>query len=314
MTDNKFSRRSFITAAGTLVATAATAKVSGASNGGNESSFSYCLNMGTIRGQDLSIVEEVETAAKAGYDSIEPWLGKVNEFVAGGGSLSELNKRIADAGLTVENAIAFSSWIVDDDTERAAGLEQARRDMDTLAKIGAKRMAAPPAGAQRGPSLDLQKAAERYRALCEIGDQMGVTPVLELWGFSANLHRLGQVVYVAVEAAHPGAALLLDVYHIYKGGSNFVGLKLLSTAATPVFHINDYPANPPRDEISDRDRVYPGDGVAPLPQILRDLAGAGGHTVLSLELFNPDYYKQDPLEVARTGLAKTKAAVKAAFA
>ena len=28
---------------------------------------------------------------------------------------------------------------------------------------------------------------------------------------------------------------------------------------------------------------------------------------LSLELFNRDYWKQDPLEVAKTGLAKLKA-------
>ena len=31
--------------------------------------------------------------------------------------------------------------------------------------------------------------------------------------------------------------------------------------------------------------------------------------MLSLELFNRDYWKQDPLEVAKTGLAKVKAAV-----
>jgi hypothetical protein len=37
----------------------------------------------------------------------------------------------------------------------------------------------------------------------------------------------------------------------------------------------------------------------------------GGEKVLSLELFNRTYWEQDPLEVAKTGLAKMKAAVKA---
>ncbi len=32
------------------------------------------------------------------------------------------------------------------------------------------------------PTLDLHKIAERYRALLELGDQMGVTPELEIWG------------------------------------------------------------------------------------------------------------------------------------
>jgi len=73
--------------------------------------------------------------------------------------------------------------------------------------------------------------------------------------------------------------------------------------------LNDYPADPPRETIGDRDRVYPGDGIAPLTQIIRDLYANGGRAFLSLELFNPNYWKQDPLEVAKTGLAKMKGAV-----
>ena len=42
---------------------------------------------------------------------------------------------------------------------------------------------APPAGATRKPGLDLMKAAERYRALLELGDEMGVVPQIETWGF-----------------------------------------------------------------------------------------------------------------------------------
>jgi hypothetical protein len=35
--------------------------------------------------------------------------------------------------------------------------------------------------------------------------------------------------------------------------------------------MNDYPAEPPRETIADRDRVYPGDGIAPIKQIVGDL-------------------------------------------
>jgi 2-keto-myo-inositol isomerase len=76
-----------------------------------------------------------------------------------------------------------------------------------------------------------------------------------------------------------------------------------------MFHINDYPADPPRETINDSHRVYPGDGVAPLPEMLRDLRLAGFQGFLSLELFNRDYWKQDALAVAKTGLEKTKAVV-----
>ncbi len=78
--------------------------------------------------------------------------------------------------------------------------------------------------------------------------------------------------------------------------------------------MNDYPADPSRESIADRDRVYPGDGVAQLTQILRTLVSTGFNGVLSLELFNPGYWEQDAAVVIETGLAKMKAAVAKAFA
>lgn len=268
----------------------------------------YCLNMSTIREQKLSIPEQVDLAAKAGYGAIEPWMGELHKFVEGG-SAADLEKRIADHGLAVASAIGFAEWIVDDDARRAAGLETAKRDMGLLAAIGGTHIAAPPAGATKETNLNLHKAAERYRALLEVGANEGVIPQLEVWGFSTTLSKLGETMLVATESKHPQACVLLDVYHLYKGGSEFAALRLLNGAAMHCFHMNDYPATPPRETIRDADRVYPGDGIAPLTQILRDMLAAGFSGTLSLELFNPTYWKQDPLLVARTGLAKMKEAV-----
>jgi len=311
MTKCHLSRRQLLTGTGAAVAAVTTAAVTERTAKAGASAavpFKYCLNTSTIRGQKLTLDKEIEIAAKAGYRAIEPWVHKVHEHAGSGGNLKDLRRRIADRGLTVESAISFFRWIIDDDTERAKGFEQAKRDMDVLAQIGGKRIAAPPAGA-REPGLDLMKAAERYRELLELGDKFGVVPQIELWGSSKNLHRLGQCMFVVIESGHPKACLIPDVYHIYKGGSDFTGLKQLSAHAIQVFHLNDYPADPPRDRIGDRDRVMPGDGIAPLTQIIRDLKTNGSRAVLSLELFNPNYWKQDPLAVAKTGIAKMKAAV-----
>jgi sugar phosphate isomerase/epimerase len=117
-----------------------------------------------------------------------------------------------------------------------------------------------------------------------------------------------------MESGHPRAGLLLDVYHVYKGGSSFESLRFLNGAMMHVLHINDYPAAPPREQITDAARVFPGDGVAPLPDVLRTLRDIGYRGYLSLEVFNRDYWKQDPHLVARTGLRKMKAAVRRALA
>lgn len=309
---SNLSRRRLLTAVGAAIGAVAVSNTAKAAEK-RPAGFTYCLNTGTIRGQKLPIDKEIEITAKAGYDSIEPWLSGINRYKESGGSLKDLKKKIEDLGITVESAISFPNWVVDDDARRAKGFEQAKRDMDILAQIGGKRIAAPPAGATREPGLNLDRAAERYHKLLELGDELGVVPQIEIWGSSKNLYRLGQAMYVVVESGHPKACLIPDIFHMYKGGSDFHGLKAISGRAIQVFHINDYPADPPREQARDSDRVFPGDGIAPISQILRDLHANGCNAALSLELFNRTYYQQDPLTVAKAGLAKMKSAVKKAI-
>src|SRR5438128_1035837 len=65
--------------------------------------FGYCLNTATLRGQKLGIVELIEIASRAGYAGLEPWLNELDQYVKGGGSLKDLNKRLRDRGLSVES-------------------------------------------------------------------------------------------------------------------------------------------------------------------------------------------------------------------
>lgn len=269
--------------------------------------FKYCFNTSTVRGQKLPLVEVIDIAAKAGYQAIEPWIDEIERHVEQGGTLADLRTRISDSGLTVESAIGFAEWIVDDNSRRMKGLERARHDMDLVQKIGGKRVAAPAAGATDVANMDYTKAAERYHALLALGDHFNVLPQVEVWGFSKTLQTLGQATHVAIASGHPQACVLPDVYHLFKGGSDFEGLKLLNGAAIHVFHMNDYPANPPRDIIGDKDRVYPSDGVAPLTRILHTLRDIGFDGYLSIELFNPTYWDQDALGVARMAIKKMRA-------
>ena len=236
-------------------------------------------------------------------------MGEIEAHLESGGSLRELQQRLADANLTVESAIGFAQWIVDDDAQRAAGLETLKRDMDLVRQLGGTRIAAPPAGATDQADLNLDRAAERYAAALELGREMGVTPQLEVWGFSQSLRRLCDVIYVAVAAGHADACLLPDVYHLFKGGSDFRSLSLIGGSAIHVMHLNDYPGSMPSTTMQDRDRVSPGDGVAPLGEIIGHLTANGFRGVFSLELFNPQYWAQPVEEVLATGLAKMQAAV-----
>lgn len=293
-------------AAGMALATTPKTQTVAAHAVAEDEPFRFCLNTSTIRGQDLSLEEEVEIAARAGYSGIEPWIRRIQQFARGGGSLSDVRKRIADHGLVVESAIGFANWVVEDDARRAQGLERLKLDMELVKQIGGFRIAAPPAGATRTPGMDLLKIADRYRAALEIGAELGVVPQLEIWGPSRTLSRLGEAAFVAVEAAHPNACVMPDVYHIFRGGSDLGGLRLLHGDAIHVFHMNDYPAAPSREQMNDSHRVYPGDGIAPLDGLFKDLRHIGFRGTLSLELFNRGYWEQDALSVAQTGLRKMR--------
>lgn len=268
----------------------------------------YCLNTSTINHSKVPIREQIQIAEEAGYDSIEIWIGDVTKFLESGGTLKELAKEISDRGLQVDSAIAFGNWIVDDDAKRQAGLEQCKKDMEIVSQLGGTRIAAPPSGATREAGLDLRAAADRYHALLDVGAAAGVIPQLELWGFSKNVSTLEEVLFIAAAAQHPDSCILLDVYHMYKGGCDFSNVDLVPVQKMHCLHMNDYP-DIPRDQIGDADRVFPGDGIAPLSKILSTFISNGFTGALSLELFNREYWKRPAAEVARVGLEKMKAAV-----
>jgi len=271
------------------------------------------LNTSTVRGHKLPFDQVIDIAARAGYAGIEPWPDEIDRHLEKGGTLKDAAKRLKDNGLAVTGAIAFFHWMVDDDAARARGFEEAKKRFDQLSQLGATHVAAPPAG-DGVEKVDLLRAAERYRALLELSEGFGVTPAVEVWGFAKNCFRLGQCVLVAIESQHPKACVVPDIYHLHKGGSGLASIRHVSGAIIGGFHLNDYPADPPRERITDAHRVYCGDGVAPLKQFFRDMRAIGYKGAMSIELFNPEYYKQDAHLVARTALEKTRAVIREALA
>ena len=149
----------------------------------------YCLNMSTVRGHKLSVPEQIDLAASAGYDGIEPWIRDVRKHVDEGGSLADLKSRIDDAGLLVESAIGFAKWAVNDNAERAAGLNEFRSDMELLKAIGGTRIAAPPVGmhAADAGELNLDDAAERLPCGSRVGTGNGRRAAVGVLGAEQKL-------------------------------------------------------------------------------------------------------------------------------
>jgi sugar phosphate isomerase/epimerase len=271
--------------------------------------FRFSLNTSTISGQNPGLLHSIEIASAAGYDGMELWINDIKAYLKQGNSIRSLASFILSKNIVIENAISFTEWMVDDDDKRKAALKELEAQMKIMAVLGCHRIAAPPAGVTKDQPINFQKAAIRYRTIVELGRKYNVMPLLEFWGASGTLYNLSQAIAIAVAADDRDARILPDVFHLFRGGSGFEGLSLLNGRVIDMIHMNDYPASKPVNEQTDGDRVYPGDGVAPLKQVLRDLKNIGGTKVLSLELFNKRYWAQDPLVVAKTGLQKMKSLV-----
>lgn len=266
------------------------------------------LNLGTILQYKLPFLKQLELVSQAGFRHVEIWLHLLEQYLQEGGTLEELSHRLSDWNLHVVGAIGFTPWGVNDESRRREALETMKRDMERMAVLGATTLAAAPAGIYNREDVELAALAQRYRELLECGETVGVFPQLEIWGAGKTLSKLSDAIWVAVESAHPRAALLLDVYHLFRGGNDFTSLRQLNGRMMTNFHWNDYPGDIAREEQQDGDRVFPGEGVAPLTEIAQTLRDTGFTGTFSLEIFNRNYVQKwpEPLDMLRVAYRKMR--------
>lgn len=263
------------------------------------------LNTSTLIHYQLGADVQIDWVGEAGFDGIELWMRDIKAYIEKGGKPEALKAKLETHALTLENIIGFSKWCSDDAKERQVALEQLREEMNITAALGGRYIATPVQGIETWDRNQLDAYAERYRNILELGDETGVTPLIELWGMGA-LHKVSDCAHIVIATGHPKAAMLLDFYHVYRGGNDWDTIDTLNGKKLPVIHMNDYPADPPYDQLKDADRVLPGEGVCPFQQVIPKLYHAGFRGGLSVELFNQEYWNtMDAKTLLRQSYEKT---------
>lgn len=267
------------------------------------SQFTLALNTSTIR--PASLMEKIRIAGETGYQAIELWNDDLTAYEEKHGSLADVKRALDDYGLPVVTVIALHGWLDTTGSAHQEAVEEAKRRMAQAAAVGSTySVASPPREV-----ADLQLGGQNYRELLELGRELGVKPAMEFLGFVDGINQVKHARKVMEVANHPDSTIVLDPFHIYRGGGEADDMRGIPAEKIAVFHFNDAPASPPRAEQTDADRVYPGDGILNLKAMVDILKDAGYQGAISLELFNPSYWAQDPREVARIGLEKMKAAI-----
>ena len=261
------------------------------------------LNGATTMHADLET--DIKAAAAAGYDLLEIWSAKLYKYLETG-TAESLKAAFDAAGIA-----PYSINSIEHITFRTPGeYEAIKAECAKLSEIAGK-LGCPyivvvpglmPDGATREQVID--ESVRVLNELAGIAELHGVSLAFEFLGqTNCSVQTLDLCKEIVEKTGRRSVGLVLDTFHFYAGDSTFEAIDTLDPAKLFIFHINDA-EDLPKDQLTDAQRLYPGKGILPLAEIRQHLEGIGYDRVVSIEIFRPEYWAQDPFQVA----AEAKAA------
>jgi 2-keto-myo-inositol isomerase len=180
---------------------------------------------------------------------------------------------------------------------REQSLETWRRRCEQFVELGLERIYCPSITGRPVTREDFDATPAAIRETGDVAAGFGLTAMIEFARTSTHLATLSSTLDVIRAADHPRVGPMLDFFHFWSGLSKFADLDLLEPGELQHAHFQDLLAGP-RELIDNESRLIPGDGIAPVVQIIRKLAEKGYSGALSVELFRADIVNRDPFEVA----------------
>lgn len=168
------------------------------------------------------------------------------------------------------------------------------------------------APSQNQDLVTFENAVANFRAGGEICRRHGVRFALEFNSQHPLLNRLRVGRDVVAAANHPNCGLLLDAYHMERGGDGGASFADVPPEMIFAFQYSDVPAGQPVTERRPTDRLPPGQGCVRWRDVFRLLADKRFPGDLSYEAPNPDQWARPPEEVAREALEATRTFLRAA--
>lgn len=267
----------------------------------------FGLNGATTGTADL--MTDLRAAREAGYDVLEIRDAKLQAYLDAGGSLESLHKALSEAGVKAASLNALERSTLATGTAHEDVLERCRTLCAWAEAIECPYVVAVPSVLTEPLPWDRVRALtiEALQAMAVVARPRGVRIGFEFLGFaSCSVNTLAAARDVVDGIADPGVGLVIDAFHFYVGRSTWQMLDELSPDQLFLVHLDDA-EDRPAVELTDAHRLLPGDGVIPLREFVRRIEGLGYRGLYSIELFRPEYYEWDPVELARVARVKMEA-------
>ena len=254
--------------------------------------------------------KSLEGYARAGIKYVEVVLPQLEPFVKTDGMLAA-RKLLSDLGLTAVSFGSGARGLWEPNPDRSKAIETMKRAGAVAAELGIDRLVCPSAAAEKYTADDYKRGVDNMREAGEIARQIPITLKVEFMRGSTFLGTLPTSLRLTREAAHPNVRPMFDCYHFWAGLSKFEDLESIRPGEIWHVHFQDVP-DIPREFLDNTTREVPGEGVSPLPGILRALASKGYSGPVSVELFYPRYQNADPYEMAKRIREKAEPVMRAA--
>jgi 2-keto-myo-inositol isomerase len=251
---------------------------------------------------------DIRAAAAAGYDLIELRSNKLYTYLENH-SVDDLKRLLDEAGIGVLsiNTLEHITWRSDEDYDLIKA--ECARLCEISAVIGCPYVLSVPGALRQGPKTDQETVDESVRVLNELADIAGPFDIkigFEFLGEAGNSVQTLDVGSKIVDlVGRDSVGNVIDTYHFYAGGSSYEAVDRLDPEKLFIFHINDA-EDLPKEQLDDSKRLYPGLGILPITEIKEHLDGIGWDGPVSVEIFRPEYWEQDPFQVARNAKEATE--------
>lgn len=132
----------------------------------------------------------------------------------------------------------------------------------------------------------------------KLADHYQIRLAFEFLGFkNCSVNKLNTAREIIKALDRKNVGLVIDTCHFFAGGSTLEDLEQTDPEDIFIVHINDLLEI--KEEVQDSDRVMPTDGILPLSDFIRTLRKIGYSKVISVELFNEQYWKMDAKKIAQ---------------
>ena len=263
------------------------------------------LNGATTMFADLET--DIKAASAAGYELIELWASKLRQFLETK-TVADLKRLLAENNLepySINSIEHITFRKADDYAKIKAECEEYSK---IAGEINCPYVVVVP-GKMPENAAENEIIVESVKVLNELADiaaKYNVGLAFEFLGQSdCSVQTLDLDAKIIEKVNRENVGLVIDTFHFYAGNSTLEAIETLDPKKLFIFHINDA-EDLPKADLTDAHRLYPGEGILPIREIKERFDKIGYDRMVSIEIFRPEYWNENPFEVAKNAKAATE--------